>query len=137
MKTICEGQRTSLVTLKGGLKVTPYHPVRQDGKWHFPCDLGIPEILPCHAVYSFVLDNNHVMIINGVECITLAHGFKDDPVVEHPYFGTDAVLEDLREMLGWEHGLVTLCTGCLQRDSKTGLVSGLRGGRVSAHAVRI
>lgn len=66
------------------------------------------------------------MIINGAECVTLAHGFTGDEVVEHPYFGTEKVLNDLRGMDGWENGLVVLRTGCLVRDAKSGLVTGLK-----------
>ena len=31
------------------------------------------------------------MIINGVECVSLAHHLTDSPVVQHDYFGTDKV----------------------------------------------
>lgn len=126
VKTLCSNNKAQLVELEGGLKLTPYHPVRIQGKWSFPCDLGSVEIVACPAVYSFVLEENHVMVINGVECVTLAHGFTGDNVVSHPYFGTERVLDDLKEMDGWENGQVVLRTGCLVRDTKTGLVSGLR-----------
>ena len=34
------------------------------------------------------------MIINGVECATLASGFKGE-IIEHEYFSTDKVVKDL------------------------------------------
>ena len=46
----------------------------------------------CDAVYSFLLKGNSTaMIINGITCITLAHGITDDPVAKHAYFGSDKV----------------------------------------------
>lgn len=41
----------------------------------------------CEAVYSFVLDKEHVMIINNIECICMGHGFTEE-VAKHEYFGT-------------------------------------------------
>lgn len=46
------------------------------------------------AIYNFVLDKNHTIIINGEVCCTLGHYFKGE-VIEHPYFGTDLVIKDL------------------------------------------
>jgi hypothetical protein len=82
-------------------------------------------------VYSFVLEDNHVMIINGVECVTMGHGFKGSEVIEHPFFGTEKVLEELRRMEGWQRGLVELQAGCLVRDPSSGLVVSLRGSLAS------
>jgi len=52
-------------------------------------------------MYDFILDNGHVMIINGVECISLGHGFKGK-IVEHEYFGTEKVINDLKKIKGWD-----------------------------------
>jgi hypothetical protein len=35
------------------------------------------------------------MVINGVECVTLGHGFTDNDVIAHPYFGTQKIIDDL------------------------------------------
>lgn len=130
IKTICYEGKTELVELGDGLLVTPYHPVRVNHQWSFPCDLGKVVERPCPAVYSFVLSGEHVMVINGVECVTLGHNFTDNAVVAHPYFGTSAVIRDLETMTGWERGLVTFYSGCLTRDSDTGLAVGF-----NAHAL--
>jgi hypothetical protein len=122
VKTICSNNKTELVELEGGLKVTPYHPVRVNGKWCFPRDLGVTEERACPAVFSFVLEENHVMIISGTECVTLAHGFTGDRVVEHPYFGTRKVLRDLEKMQGWEDGLVEL-RSCFATRDENGFVN--------------
>jgi len=123
VKTHCQHEKTQLVQLEGGLLITPYHPVKIDSRWCFPCDISRPVEMYCPAVFSFVLDTDHIMIINGVECITLGHGFD---AVRHPYFGTDCVLKDLNKMSGWDVGLVELRSGCMVHDENTGLVSGMR-----------
>lgn len=45
-------------------------------------------------MYNFVLESEHVMIINNVECVTLGHNFKGD-VIEHAYFGSQLIIDDL------------------------------------------
>jgi len=124
VKTHCYRGKANLVELEGGLLVTPYHPVRKEGKWHFPCTLNEVKERECPAVYSFVLGEGHVMVINGMECVTLGHGFEEDEVVRHPYFGSQRVVEDLKALHGWNEGVVELKTGCMQRDYASGLVCG-------------
>jgi hypothetical protein len=43
----------------------------------------------------------HSMLIGGIECVTLDHG-------RHPYFGSQLVIEDLKQMRGWGAGFVEL-----------------------------
>ena len=47
------------------------------------------------------------LLVNGVACAALGHGL-DAPVVKHEYWGTDAVIDDLRNRPGWEEGRVVL-----------------------------
>ncbi|KAL2916721.1 hypothetical protein HK105_203838 [Polyrhizophydium stewartii] len=121
--------RAHLVALDGGLRVTPFHPVRaaSDGagasEWVFPRDLGDVREAACDAVFNFVLDHTHTMVIGGRECITLGHGRTDNAVVAHDYFGTRRVVDDLAGMRGWARGLVVV--GGTMRDPSTGLVCGL------------
>lgn len=124
IKTLCYQSKTQLVELKGGLLVTPYHPVRIENKWYFPCQLGTVMERPCSSVYSFILNEQHIMMINDIQCVTLGHDFKDDVIVAHPYFGSKLVIEDLQKMPGWNEGQVEFNSGCMIRDSKTGLVNG-------------
>jgi hypothetical protein len=129
VRTVIPSGRTKLVALPSGLLVTPYHPLRVQGTWHFPCQLSEPRDLACSAVYSFVLGGGgggeQVMIINDMEVVALGHGLKASKVVEHAYFGTERVLRDLRTMPGWTEGYVTLTEGCVKRDTETGLVVAL------------
>ena len=123
IKTIIQNRMTELVKLDGELLITPWHPVRIKG-WQFPANLNQILELPCNAVFNFVLEDGHIMIINGVECVTLGHNFKED-VVSHPFFGTDKVINNLKKFPTWDSGLVTLKSGCMKRNSKTGLVNKL------------
>merc|ERR1711939_656109 len=105
-------------------------PARRDGaaegvssqsqwQWQFPSTLGpTVEHSDCEAIYSFVLQGGHTMVIGGVECVTLGHNFTGD-VVGHEYFGSRAILEDLAQTKGWETGLVELRPGPLVRPSQT------------------
>ncbi|KAI8927754.1 hint-domain-containing protein [Entophlyctis helioformis] len=123
VKTPCPSGMANLVTLEGGLRITPYHPVQQSGKWAFPCSIAEPASVPCDAVYNLVLDSNHTIIANGHSTVTLGHGVANDPVASHQYFGTRAVVDDLECMRGWSSGTVVLAG--MWRDGLTGLVCGL------------
>ena len=67
--------------------------------------------------------------VQGIECATLGHGLQG-PVIEHPYFGTQRVIEDLKKFRGWASGRITLTPGSkvLVRDARTGLVNGFAAG---------
>lgn len=125
VKGSCEDNLNNFVALEGGLLITPYHPVRVNGEWKFPCDIAEPELRECEYEYNFVLEAGHTMQINGVECVTLAHHFEED-VVKHAYFGTEAVIRDLSSMKGWNDGLVRLVHDSFVRDPVTTLVVGLK-----------
>lgn len=137
VKTVCENNKARLVELESGLKITPWHPIRLGGKFFFPCTVEEPfqyEFSECPAVYNFVLESNHMMVVNGVECVTLAHGFQED-VVRHEYYGTSAVTDDLKRIEGWEDGLVVLTSGDIKRDANTGMVAGVIKAKEQSGAV--
>jgi hypothetical protein len=113
--------RPKMVEFEGGLIITPYHPVKFGDRWYFPGDLREAKEFNLNVVYDFVLESHHIMKINGVQCVTLGHGFQDD-VVKHSYFGTDAIIKDLRQLNGWNEGVVSVTSDLVQRNPKTGLV---------------
>jgi len=123
VKTNTDNNKETFVELDGGLKVTKWHPIRINNKWVFPHEVAPSSVMNCSAVYSFVLDteDEHVMVINGIECIALGHNIKE-PVAQHSYFGTEQVLDDIRTMNGWNEGNVVLQSGCMIRDKKSGRV---------------
>lgn len=123
---LCEGAVNELVELDGGLRLTPYHPVQMAGKWHFPSSFGTVQTQACAAVFNFVLASEHSIVVNGVPCVTLGHGFTES-VVQHPFFGTSAVVQDLkglREGHAFASGLIRFAPGCLLRHRESGLLCG-------------
>jgi hypothetical protein len=114
-----------LCELPGGLLITPYHPVRlTDGSWRFPIDVAPVVPRAVEAVFTFVLETGHTMIVSGVECVTLGHSFTE-PVVAHAYLGTNRVVADLAQMRGFDAGLVDLVPDSFVRDRCSHQIVGL------------
>jgi len=135
MKTICYNNEANLCQIKE-LLVTPYHPIKHNGKWTFPNDIISPQAVPCEALYSFLLLGNNgrfcqSLKVSGLECIALGHGIENDPVASHPFFGTAKVVNSLEIAKDWfrPDGVVTLNQankeGTMVRDKNTGLICGL------------
>jgi len=108
-----------------GVLITPWHPVRIEGEWKFPQSIKEPERIYCEKIYNLVLDKAHIATINGLDVITLGHGFKINKVVEHAYFGSQRIIEDLKKFEGWESGRVHIEKWNPIRDAETGLINGL------------
>ncbi|CAF4943716.1 unnamed protein product [Rotaria sp. Silwood1] len=125
VKIMCAKGKASMVTFDNGLIITPWHPIRIDGNWKFPHDIRHEQEIECQEMYNFVLDQCHISIINGFECVTLGHHFKGE-VIEHPYFGTAKVVDDLRAMDTLNTGFIELLPKSTVRDTKTRLVTGIR-----------
>jgi hypothetical protein len=91
-----------------GFRLTPTHPVRNASaarEWVHPKDLTL-ERSESARVVNLVLDETHeVVSASGLVCCTLAHGLRE-PVVEHEYLGTEAVLRDLQKLDGFAAGSV-------------------------------
>ncbi|EAR87575.1 von willebrand factor type A domain protein, putative (macronuclear) [Tetrahymena thermophila SB210] len=125
VKTPCLNNQAYFVEFEDGLIITPYHPIRVNGIWQFPCQLKPTELRECDFIYSFLLESGHSMEINGIECVTYAHNFQEE-IVKHDFFGTEKIITELKKMIGWENGYVTLSTDCMIRDPTTTLVIGLK-----------
>jgi len=126
VETCTKGGQSQLVDVSNGLQATLWHPVRLNDKWVFPAKACPDKVVTqdCKAVYNLVLDGGHVICIGGVWTVSLGHQLQDD-VVRHPYWGGEAVLEDLRRLRGWKQGKVTLGPNCVVRDA-SGQVVGLK-----------
>ena len=118
-----------MVKFSTGLLITPWHPIRNSPvePWVFPAEMPqcVQGFFDIKGYYNLVLDSGHVVEINGYQVCTLGHGFTDNDVIRHPYFGTDAVLDDLKMYDGWAEGLVQLSPTNIQRDRYTRLVTKL------------
>jgi len=129
VKTLSEQGLHALVELQG-LRITPYHPVRVQGQWQFPCSLAAASTVPCEAVFSLVVDRHHTVEIGGVECVTLGHDFEEE-VVRHPYFGSQRVVQDLQQLPGWQEGQLIFKPNCMKRDS-SGLQCSFDAGKLTS-----
>lgn len=83
-----------------GLLITPWHPIKYGlhGKaedWIFPGEYFSTYSYTSSSMITLVLENHHIMFINGVKCITLGHNFTHHPKLSHPYYGTSKVIENL------------------------------------------
>ena len=122
---IARDPRKPLMTLPSGLTITARHPIRIDGRWTTSAALKSARLSPAPAdkVYNFVLDRVHVLLVDGVECITWAHGLSD-PAVRHEFYG-ERVAASLAKMEGWAEGHVKV--GGALRDNATDAVVGMWG----------
>jgi len=107
-----------------GLEITNWHPIRLKGEWVFPVNVFGSRIMKIDTVYNFVLDKGHVMMINHIECSTLGHGFTENNVISHPYYGTNKIINDLKKMTGWDQGLIEVSDNLYVRngDSVTSIM---------------
>jgi len=126
VKTIIPKGKLPMVGFNSGLLVTEWHPIRINGIWCFPKTVSETELVKCGAIYSFLLENDDepIMLINNIECITLAHKLDGD-IVSHQYYGTQKIVEDLKKKEGWDEGMVILENQIFQRDSDTNMVIGI------------
>jgi hypothetical protein len=110
------------------LCITPWHPiinptVNGNKAWVFPADLVPLQDRLIDTVYNLVLDSGHVVDVEGYECVTLGHGFQA-PVVKHEFFGTEAVINDLKKLPGWSVGRPVFKNLVTMRDDASGLIVG-------------
>jgi hypothetical protein len=120
-RVTCHGAKQECIQLKD-LIITPWHPVLYKGQWQYPIHLQAKNpSVALDTVFNLVLDKHHIVSVEGYECITLAHNLTD-PVVVHPYFGTNAILRDLEKQAGWDTGIPTFKNLIAQRDPDSGLI---------------
>jgi len=115
-----KGKNIPLIRVGDDLIATPYHPIKVNGRWRFPIDVGSRELFDMDFVYSFLLEEGESMVIEGITCITYNHNIQNDPVATHNFFGTQKVVENLMKFNGFDKGLVTIKGVC--RDPITGLI---------------
>jgi uncharacterized protein YegL len=108
VKTITGGVARMCSFFGNGLEITPWHPVKSNNTWILPIDLVKPTTIITKHVYSLLLENTHIAYINNVQCICLGHTYTDDKILNHPYFASDKVEQDLQKCNGWENGVVYL-----------------------------
>ena len=111
----------------GGAVLTPWHPFCLGTRWFFPsicsanCKLNptwsekhldslhIEECINKDAfVWNFVFKGRegHSLLVNGISCAILGHEIQDDEIVSHPFWGTQTIVDTLREIDSYEAGTV-------------------------------
>lgn len=122
IKTPCK--KVNIVEYRG-LQVTQWHPILVNGVWSFPIYEGDTIEMVEVDIYSFLLEPGFqdMLIGNQIPCITLGHGIENDPVATHPFYGSEQVVEAMRQMKGFEEGSVVLTSGVIV-DVETNVVCG-------------
>jgi uncharacterized protein YegL len=114
-----------MMTFDSGLKITPWHPMKmpKNPTWVFPNDVGARRKMYVDGYYNLVLKSGHIVELNGYPVVTLGHGFTDNACITHPYFGTKAVIEDLKRHKSWGTGArLVMNPSAKVRSSETGLI---------------
>tara|TARA_B100000900_G_scaffold398736_1_gene400454 strand:- start:3137 stop:4558 length:1422 start_codon:yes stop_codon:yes gene_type:complete len=120
--TECFGGYQNMVSLKGitgnQLNITPYHPVIKPGsnEWIYPKDIGEIDIIKCPKMYTFVINNRKSIIVEDYVFATYGHGLSDNSVIQHDFFGTDLVVNDLKNFISYKLGKVYLTDNMFQRN---------------------
>ena len=125
VKTECLNGIHEFVKLDN-LLITPYHPIYKNNEWIFPIDIN-PNIIKieCSYIYSIALENGNKVYINKIPCITLGHNIKNDKIAEHPYFGTNKIIEDLEERSFKNSKIITLPVLPMLKNLETNLISSI------------
>jgi Mg-chelatase subunit ChlD len=117
-------KEVDMVVFTKGLKITPWHPMilKDDDEWVFPADVRAPVKTYVDNYYNLVLETGHIVELNTHQVVTLGHGFKTNKVIAHPYFGTQAVINDLKKHPDWESGILNMDASAIVRSEETGLI---------------
>jgi hypothetical protein len=120
--TECLGGHQAMASLKGitgnELNITPYHPVILPGssEWVYPKDMGKVDMIRCSKMYTFVISNRKSIIVDDYVFATYGHGLSDNSVIQHDFFGTDLVVNDLKNFVGYRSGKVYLTNNMFIRN---------------------
>lgn len=112
------------------LRITPFHPINYRGNWIFPKEIVEPTNIHIESVYNFVLKNSKfdkdaddfTMVIQGANVITMGHNIDDEPVLKHPFFGSNKIIECLKSKPGFNFGKVVITKYEPEYDSE-GIIS--------------
>eukprot|EP01084_Bolivina_argentea_P085232 154037_1 len=87
----------------GECYVTPKHPIRiigdKSNKWNIPMNMDNIQCIEMYVnqINNFILESQHSVIVDNVECITLAH-MSSDPVIKHHVWGTNIIITILKSI---------------------------------------
>jgi hypothetical protein len=103
----------TLISINGKDGITSYHPIYTDTnkEWVFPGNYttAIHGTTIGEYMYDFILDSGHtVNMQGGFNFACLGHGITTSTVIRHAYFGTNRIIDDLKDHDDWVKGYITL-----------------------------
>ena len=116
VKCVIKFDNDSDIILIDNLGITPWHPFRKlnQCQWRFPITLSNLVKNKNNSVYNLVLENGHMIVSNGYECVTFGHGLEDE-IVKHNFFGKD-IIEKLKKTKEWDNGFIHFKKNCFLRN---------------------
>ena len=89
-------------------------------------------------VYSFLFEGKATgyLSVGGTAVIGLGHGITDDSVAAHPFYGTERVVDALKDCYGFSEGRVDLLDGAYIRAAGNRYVSAIDPDRVVGPTLR-
>ena len=119
----------------GDVRATAWHPCKTPGgdRWSFPAEVTMPIVDRDVAyVYSFLFEGQATGYLSagGTAVIGLGHGITDDSVASHPFYGTERVVDALKDCYGFSEGRVDLLDGAYVRAAGNRYVSAIDPDRV-------
>merc|ERR1711977_733649 len=133
------GVRTRMLDPKlyavGDVRATAWHPCKLPGgeRWSFPAEVTMPVVDRDVAyVYSFLFEGRATgyLSVDGTAVIGLGHGIRNDSVASHPFYGTERVVDALKDCYGFSEGRVDLLDGAYVRAAGNRYVSAIDPDRV-------
>lgn len=84
--------------------------MRVNGEWTLPCHVEGGRLIdnPHGFVYNYVLDRNHILLVDGRQCVTLGHDLDDCSMIRHRFFGSQMIVDNLRTAPSWDDDYVTV-----------------------------
>ena len=90
---------------KNSAELTPYHPILTINKNNYIFPIDDNRLFPTNykgLVYNFVMENRGSLVLgnkngNVLYGITLGHGITIDPVANHDYYGSDKIIDDIKQ----------------------------------------
>jgi hypothetical protein len=116
-----------VIVFDNGLIITPGHPVFVDGIWQQPENISgtIKDSTYKHDLYDFCVDDEHIIIVNDVSCLTLGHNLTGSKLIEHEYLGSQNVLRDIEHIgrIQQTPNMATIRPRDVMRDSSGHIIS--------------
>ncbi len=126
IKTYCEDGHQMMVQLDD-LTITPYHPIidlRQTKDWSFPLQMNKHEYIRCPVMYTFITENRQHLLAGKYVYATLGHNSQED-IIHHDYFGSENVIDDLKQFDTYSDGYINLIPSMFRRDGYKNKVIGI------------